>query len=321
MIRGRKLVAGLAACAVSVGGRRGERTGRGARAQRCRPRGVQLGDAGRRARNRRIGAVGGFSSTARGGRQREPVMFTDAEIEGTAPTVPKKLRGDRAGLRARDQQGPDARRTATCPMRRSSGRSRSSTRPSTAPAAAPTRTSTSCCGAVDRTTNEAWFNMGPNTSEERAAKRQLHSGGPDALNLYTAEGGGFLGLGVLPEGRRGLQRPRVPRRHRGRLRLASGRRHPELQPRVHRHARGRALDRALPHVPERLLGRRRPDRRHAAPALPDLGLPRGQGHVPRSRGSTRSTTTWTTPTTPATRSSPRSRASGWQQQWLAYRAG
>jgi len=42
--------------------------------------------------------------------------------------------------------------------------------------------------------------MQPGTSEERAAKRALHRGGSDALNLYTAEGGGFLGWAYFPKG-------------------------------------------------------------------------------------------------------------------------
>ena len=133
---------------------------------------------------------------------------------------------------------------------------------------------------IDRTTNEAWFNMAASTSEERAAKRALHEGGPDALNIYIAEGGGYLGWAYYPKDVAGSN----GREYIDGIVIAFGSlpggEHQELQPRVHRHARGRALDRALPHVPERLLGRRRPDRRHAAPALPDLGLPRGPGLVP-----------------------------------------
>ena len=36
-------------------------------------------------------AATGFASTARGGRQREPLMSTDAEIDGTTPRVPKRF--------------------------------------------------------------------------------------------------------------------------------------------------------------------------------------------------------------------------------------
>jgi hypothetical protein len=44
--------------------------------------------------------------------------------------------------------------------------------------------------AVDRTANDAWFNMAYSptpTAEERAAKAQLNKGGKSALNLYTAK--------------------------------------------------------------------------------------------------------------------------------------
>jgi hypothetical protein len=43
--------------------------------------------------------------------------------------------------------------------------------------------------AIDRTANDAWFNMAYSptpTAEERAAKAQLNKGGKSALNLYTA---------------------------------------------------------------------------------------------------------------------------------------
>ena len=45
---------------------------------------------------------------------------------------------------------------------------------------------------VDRTTNEAWFNAGPDTAAEREMKTALHVGGPDVLNFYTNNAGGYL---------------------------------------------------------------------------------------------------------------------------------
>jgi hypothetical protein len=51
---------------------------------------------------------------------------------------------------------------------------------------------------VTRTDNAAWFNAGPSTSEERDMKRALHQGGANALNLYSATAGAFLGWAYLP---------------------------------------------------------------------------------------------------------------------------
>jgi pregnancy-associated plasma protein-A len=53
--------------------------------------------------------------------------------------------------------------------------------------------------AVDRTANDAWFNMGPGTTAERDAKAALRVGGADALNIYTANlVGGLLGWATFP---------------------------------------------------------------------------------------------------------------------------
>jgi hypothetical protein len=45
---------------------------------------------------------------------------------------------------------------------------------------------------VDRTTNLAWFNAGPDTAAEREMKSALHVGNAGVLNFYTNNAGGFL---------------------------------------------------------------------------------------------------------------------------------
>ncbi|HEY5999929.1 MAG TPA: zinc metalloprotease [bacterium] len=53
--------------------------------------------------------------------------------------------------------------------------------------------------AVDRTDNDAWYTLGPNTPEERAAKVALRQGSAGDLNLYAAKiGGGLLGWSTFP---------------------------------------------------------------------------------------------------------------------------
>jgi len=46
---------------------------------------------------------------------------------------------------------------------------------------------------IDRTTNATWYTMAPLSEEETAAKSALHKGGPDTLNIYTANLGDDLG--------------------------------------------------------------------------------------------------------------------------------
>ena len=53
---------------------------------------------------------------------------------------------------------------------------------------------------VDRTTNARWFNMTPGGEDEFKAKRALRQGGPDALNIYTVDGGRLLGWAYFPSG-------------------------------------------------------------------------------------------------------------------------
>jgi hypothetical protein len=52
---------------------------------------------------------------------------------------------------------------------------------------------------VTRTTNAHWFEqMAVNFDVELAAKRALKRGGPDTLNIYTVDGGPFLGFAYFP---------------------------------------------------------------------------------------------------------------------------
>ena len=53
--------------------------------------------------------------------------------------------------------------------------------------------------STDRTTNAAWYTMGPGTAAEAAAKASLRQGSADDLNLYSANpGGGLLGWATFP---------------------------------------------------------------------------------------------------------------------------
>ncbi|KYF65122.1 zinc metalloprotease [Sorangium cellulosum] len=53
--------------------------------------------------------------------------------------------------------------------------------------------------SVDRTTNATWYTMGQGSTAERNAKNALRQGGPDHLNLYTANpGNGLLGWATFP---------------------------------------------------------------------------------------------------------------------------
>ncbi|MCI0402899.1 MAG: zinc metalloprotease [Acidobacteria bacterium] len=51
---------------------------------------------------------------------------------------------------------------------------------------------------VTRTTNATWFNMGLGSQAEKQAKAALHRGGCETLNIYSTNGGGYLGWATFP---------------------------------------------------------------------------------------------------------------------------
>ena len=51
---------------------------------------------------------------------------------------------------------------------------------------------------VTRTDNAAWFYMGIGSAIESEAKAALRRGGAETLNIYTTDGGGYLGWATFP---------------------------------------------------------------------------------------------------------------------------
>jgi hypothetical protein len=52
---------------------------------------------------------------------------------------------------------------------------------------------------VTRTDNAQWFATNPGGTDEHSMKQALHQGGDDALNLYSATAGDYLGWAYLPD--------------------------------------------------------------------------------------------------------------------------
>lgn len=51
---------------------------------------------------------------------------------------------------------------------------------------------------ITRTQNADWFYMGISSNAEAQAKAALRRGGPETLNIYTTDGGGYLGWATFP---------------------------------------------------------------------------------------------------------------------------
>jgi hypothetical protein len=51
---------------------------------------------------------------------------------------------------------------------------------------------------VDSAVNDSWFSAGPGSAAEAEMKSALRVGGPDVLNFYTTDGGGYLGWATFP---------------------------------------------------------------------------------------------------------------------------
>jgi Pregnancy-associated plasma protein-A len=52
--------------------------------------------------------------------------------------------------------------------------------------------------SVDRTTNASWFSMTPGSAAEAQAKAALRQGTAQDLNIYSTDGGGYLGWATFP---------------------------------------------------------------------------------------------------------------------------
>ena len=253
----------------------------------------------------------------RGGDVREPDLGTvaadlPASAKGRAgknfkATVPVYVHVINKGQTLADGNVPDSQIKQN--------RSPCSTRPSTACAAVRTRTSTSCCSAASTAPptrpGSTW-----RPRHERGARGQAR---PARGRRRRAEHVPHRGQAGSSAGR--TSRSTLPARTRAREYLdgvvvASGSPLPGRQPsrtttsgspprtRSGTGSGSTTRSRTAARPGDRIGSTRR------ASGTPDVGLPRGPGLVPGSRGWTRSTTTWTTPTTPATRSSRPARRSG-----------
>ena len=166
MTRGRKLVAGLAACAAARRGGGGERSGCRARPQRRRPRGVQLGDAGRGARDlglrgeHRLRLDGARRAQARArdvDRRRDRRHHADRAAKRFSATVPVYVHVI--------NKGHDARGRQRAGLADPGSRSRVLNQTFNGMRGGADTNFNFVLRDIDRTTNEAWFNMAPSTSE------------------------------------------------------------------------------------------------------------------------------------------------------------
>jgi hypothetical protein len=146
-----------------------------------------------------LGGLDAARSATVAGRQREPKMdTTDIEIPaGSVPkvgknfsaTVPVYFHVIRKGLALADGNVPDSQIQAQIDvLNRTFAGQRGG---------ADTHFQFVLAG-VTRTTNAEWFEMSQ-TRLDRVAKKALHQGGFDALNLYSNSGAGYLGYAYYPK--------------------------------------------------------------------------------------------------------------------------
>ena len=149
--------------------------------------------------------------------------------------------------------------------------------------------------SVDRTTNATWYRMVPDSATERNAKRALHKGTADDLNLYTAKPGqDYLGWSTLPRDYAGA--PKYDGVVVLNQSLPGGNHAPYNLGDTATHEIGHWM--GLFHTFEGGCGlgdSSTTPRRSVA----RLRLPHRPRHLHRRPGSTPSATSWTTPTTPA----------------------
>ena len=118
---------------------------------------------------------------------------------------------------------------------------------------------------TDRFFNDTWHKDRQSTTY----RAQTRKGGANALNIWLVDFG-YLGIATFPWD---YAQQSEDRRHPGAVLLAAGRHGDELQLRRDRDARGRALVRALPHVPGRLHDHERRGVRHPGAEQPVQRLP------------------------------------------------
>ena len=152
---------------------------------------------------------------------------------------------------------------------------------------------------ITRTINEEWFHMGIQSQAERRAKEALRVGGPETLNMYLTDGGGYLGWATFPSSYHSQPEPGRDRRLlRAPCPAAASRSTARATPRRTRSATGsRCTTRS---------------RTAARPTTTTWPTPTASGRPPSSapsaatpapgtssRASTRSSTSWTTRRTTA----------------------